>query len=72
MGALGFEVAASIGAGAWVGYQLDLWLTSSPWCLLIGMVGGMVGALWKTYSYVALLNRADRRRAERSDFPDER
>ena len=65
MGALGFEVAASVGAGAYAGYQLDVWLKCSPWFLLVGMIGGMMGAVWKTYAFVTLVSREDRRRAEK-------
>jgi F0F1-type ATP synthase assembly protein I len=57
--ALGFEVAGATIAGVVVGYFLDSRLGTTPWCTLIGAIGGLVGAV---YRLIVVLQRRSTRR----------
>lgn len=43
--ALGFEFAAAVLAGVFVGYTVDSWIGSSPAFLVVFTVGAMAGAV---------------------------
>jgi ATP synthase protein I len=45
MSALGLEFAGSVLGGLLAGFYLDRWLGTSPWMVLVGTLGGMVGAV---------------------------
>jgi ATP synthase protein I len=45
--AAGFTVFASVAACTGIGYLLDRWLGTQPWCLLGGMVIGSAIGLWE-------------------------
>lgn len=38
---LGFELAAPVLVGTYVGYRLDRWLETSPWFLILGALLGI-------------------------------
>lgn len=65
LGALGFELAVSIGVGTWLGYHFDVWAGSSPIGILVGVLGGLCGAFWRLMLFLRLLARVDR--ANRKD-----
>lgn len=39
---MGFEIAAPVLAGAFIGYRLDVWLDASPWFLALGLLLGIL------------------------------
>ena len=43
---MGMEFAGSVAAMALVGYAIDRWLGTWPWCLVAGVVLGAVGGLY--------------------------
>jgi ATP synthase protein I len=42
---LGTELASTLAAGVLLGYWLDRWLGTAPWCLVGGSTLGMIAAL---------------------------
>jgi F0F1-type ATP synthase assembly protein I len=54
-----------------VGFVLDRWLDTSPWCTVILTVVGIVGTFLRTwYAYSAEMDRLDaERRAPRATVP---
>ncbi|MBM3975841.1 MAG: AtpZ/AtpI family protein [Planctomycetes bacterium] len=55
---LGIQFAATIGLFTWAGWWADSRLSSSPWCLLLGVALGFTGAL---IALVKAVPRASRR-----------
>lgn len=48
-GYTGATVAASIGGFCYIGYYVDQWLHTEPWCLIIGGVIGGFGGIYLLY-----------------------
>lgn len=46
---LGFEIAVPVVLFMYLGYKLDGWLDSEPWCLALG---AMLGVAVGTYSFM--------------------
>lgn len=65
LGALGFELAVSVGVGTWLGYHFDAWAGSSPIGILVGVLVGVCGAFWRLIAFLRLVERVDR--AKRKD-----
>lgn len=43
---MGFEFAGSVLGMGLVGYLLDRWLDTFPWCLVAGIVLGAIGGMY--------------------------
>lgn len=50
-----FELLGGVAVGGFVGWQLDQWLSTNPWlmivCLLLGLVAGMVSMVRTAQRY---------------------
>jgi F0F1-type ATP synthase assembly protein I len=49
VGNLGFTMVATIAAGLFLGHMADAWLSTSPWCSVVGIVLGMITGMWAMY-----------------------
>lgn len=47
------ELAAAILVGGLLGWQLDLWVGSTPWFLMIFLILGIVAGFWNVYRLAA-------------------
>ena len=43
---MGFEFASSVFGMGLVGFLLDRWLDTQPWCLVAGIVLGVIGGMY--------------------------
>lgn len=66
LGALGFELAVSVGVGVWLGLQFDAWAGSSPIGVLVGVMSGVLGGIWRLMVVLRLMERARRSQSARS------
>lgn len=48
----GTELMAGVGVGAFIGYQLDAWLNTRPWFLIILIFLGFAGGVMNMYRAV--------------------
>ena len=46
---IAFEWAAAVLVGYGIGHSLDLWLSTSPWCLIVFLLLGNVAGLLNIY-----------------------
>jgi ATP synthase protein I len=46
---VGLSFVLAIALGAWVGYLLDRWLGTGPWCFLLFFVLGMAAGIVNVY-----------------------
>lgn len=46
---VGLSFVLAIALGAWLGYMLDKWLGTGPWCFLLFFVLGMVAGILNVY-----------------------
>jgi ATP synthase protein I len=51
------NLAAPIVGGIVLGYFLDEWLSTKPWCVLVGSLLGTTGAFLALYRIVNKLNQ---------------
>ncbi len=58
---MGFEVAACVGAGAWVGMEIDGRLGSKPVALVAGTLLGTIAAFVRVIWYLRWMNSLDGR-----------
>lgn len=49
---IGLNMAVMLGLGIWLGIQFDQWLDSTPLGAAVGIIVGMIAALWTTYKKV--------------------
>ena len=49
---LGFEMAVPIAIFGWIGYRVDAWQGTAPWCLLGGCGLGLMVAFYSLWKYV--------------------
>ncbi|WP_302225458.1 AtpZ/AtpI family protein [Veillonella magna] len=49
----GITMVVCIGLGLFLGSWVDVWLDSSPWCLLIGGLWGGITGLWSVIKQAA-------------------
>lgn len=64
LGAMGFELAISVAVGTWLGLRFDEWKGSSPLGLLVGILTGLLGALYRLYAFLRLMDRHSDTRSE--------
>jgi len=50
---LGLELVVAVLLGAWGGYQLDIWLGTSPWLLLVGFFLGAAAGFLNIFKLIA-------------------
>ncbi|MFQ5597971.1 MAG: AtpZ/AtpI family protein [Nitrospiria bacterium] len=50
---LGIELVVAVLLGAWGGHQLDRWLDTSPWLLLIGFFFGAAAGILNIFKLIA-------------------
>jgi F0F1-type ATP synthase assembly protein I len=61
-GAVAFEFAGAIGAGAFFGWLIDAWLETAPWALVACSVLAVVGGFVRLVQVVKRFERHDARR----------
>ncbi len=55
--ALGFEFAGAVIAGILVGRYADSYFGTEPWLMIVGVVGGMAGAIYRLILVLQQLSR---------------
>lgn len=69
----GTEMMAGVGVGAFIGYQIDSWLDTRPWFLIVLIFLGFAGGVVNMYRAVAkeapLLDKMKTLAEESSDSP---
>ncbi len=53
----GLELAGVVGVLAWIGYGLDRWWGTQPWCFIGGATVGIVGGLYNLVKSVLRNNQ---------------
>jgi F0F1-type ATP synthase assembly protein I len=48
---LGLEIAAAVFLGAFIGYEIDLYYKTGPWCMVTGVVIGSIAGFWNAYKF---------------------
>lgn len=43
------ELASAIAVGGLLGWQIDKWLGTDPWCLLVFLMLGIAAGFWNVY-----------------------
>lgn len=70
-GTIGLHMVSGIAVGTLIGYGLDAWLDTSPWCtgifMIVGIVAGFKNVYVDTNKLVRSQEREDRMRASSQD-----
>ena len=64
LGAMGFELAISVAIGTWLGLRFDEWASTSPLGLLVGILTGLLGAIYRLYTFLRLMGRQTDKHSE--------
>jgi len=43
------ELVVGVAVGAWIGYQLDQWLGTNPWLMVVFLFLGFGAGVWNVY-----------------------